>query len=303
MPSFRVSLQTYRYVYLLQFYISRWPCVTLCYRNVGSPRVFPLKSALQPAFGLTHLISSIAIISIKLPAIFLDREMFGRTLGRGWLSFTEKYAVPRIHWICRFRSTVADPGFVVSILGPPNAGKSTLFNRLQCRERNKTYRLGSSSKRVNGRISSKATSRGNAIVSPIANTTRDRRQCWGRIGSTEFQLNDTAGVDGDRIHLLGQSQTLLAAEQAHLNLLVFDGKLGVSHDLVATARWLRKVVKDSQVAIVANKLEGDSWAYEGSDVMQTLDEVARLGFGEAITVSALQVSWIQCQSSSLCALN
>jgi len=116
-------------------------------------------------------------------------------------------------------------------------------------------------------------------------------------------LNDTAGVDGDRIHLLGQSQTLLAAEQAHLNLLVFDGKLGVSHDLVATARWLRKVVKDSQVAIVANKLEGDSWAYEGSDVMQTLDEVARLGFGEAITVSALQVSWIQCQSSSLCALN
>ncbi|CAJ1960191.1 unnamed protein product [Cylindrotheca closterium] len=196
---------------------------------------------------------------------------------------------------------LADPDFVVAILGPPNAGKSTLFNRLQCKERNKSYKLGSSSKRVNGRISSKANSRGNAIVSPIANTTRDRRQCWGRIGSTEFQLIDTAGVDGDRIHLLGKSQskepileksmmmqTLAAAEQSDLNLLVFDGKVGVSHDLVATARWLRKLGKDSQVVIVANKLEGDSWAYEGSDVMQTLDEVTRLGFGEAITISALQ---------------
>lgn len=232
--------------------------------------------------------------------------MFVRRLAATRLSFTERYASPRTHWNPRSNSTVADPDFVVSILGPPNSGKSTLFNRLQCKERNKTYRLGSSSKRVNGRISSKMNSRGNAIVSPIANTTRDRRQCWGRIGSTEFKLIDTAGVDGDRIHLLAKSksedpiletsmmmQTLVAAKQSDLNLLVFDAKVGVSHDLVATARWLRKLGKDnSQVAIVANKLEGDSWAYEDSDVMQTVEEVTRLGFGEPIPISALQVSWI-----------
>jgi len=155
-------------------------------------------------------------------------------------------------------------------------------------------------KRVHGRISSKANSIGNAIVSPIANTTRDRRKCWGRIGSTEFQLIDTAGINGDRIRLIKNSkskeileksmmmQTRLAAKHSDLNLLVFDAKVGISHDLEATARWLRKLGKESQVVVVANKLEGDSWAYKDSNAMQSLKEVTRLGFGEAIPISALQ---------------
>lgn len=159
--------------------------------------------------------------------------------------------------------------FLVSILGPPNAGKSTLFNRLQCKEKNKTYRLGSSSKRARGRISSLSTSNGSAIVSPIANTTRDRRQSWGRIGGTEFILMDTAGVDGDRIQLLGTSkskkhslekammnQTMEAAKKADLVLVMWDAKVGLTHDLIETARWLRKLGKISNVAILANKLEG-----------------------------------------------
>lgn len=200
--------------------------------------------------------------------------------------------------------------FVVSILGPPNAGKSTLFNRLQCKERNKTYRLGSNKKRTaRGRISSQHVSRGDAIVSNIAGTTRDRRECWGRIGGTEFTLMDTAGVDGDRIQTLARrggagkwspksetyamerammEQTLEAAKQSDLVLLLWDAKLGVTHDLAETARWLRKLGKQNEVAILANKLEGDAWAYDGSSVMAHLNDVTRLGLGEAIPISALQ---------------
>ena len=201
----------------------------------------------------------------------------------------------------QYRWKTSSPDFVVSVLGPPNAGKSTLFNRLQCKERNKTYRLASSRKRARGRISSKHNSRGDAIVSSIAGTTRDRRECWGRIGGTEFTLMDTAGVDGERIQLLGKSkttkhplersmmeQTLQAARRSDLVFLMWDAKVGVTQDLKETARWLRKLGKDSNVAILANKLEGDAWAYEGSPVMENLEDVNRLGLGEAIPISALQ---------------
>jgi GTP-binding protein len=112
---------------------------------------------------------------------------------------------------------------------------------------------------------------------------------------------DTAGVDGDRINLLGRSdttkhkverammeQTLQAARQSDLVLLMWDAKVGITQDLAATARWLRKLGKDSNVAILANKLEGDAWAYEGSPVMENIEEVKRLGLGDVIPISALQ---------------
>lgn len=144
-------------------------------------------------------------------------------------------------------------------------------------------------------------SKGEAIVSPIAGTTRDRRECWGRIGGTEFTLMDTAGVDGDRIQTLSSNsdkhsmergmmeQTVEAARQSDLVLLLWDARLGVTQDLVITARWLRKLGKDSEVVVVANKLEGDSWAQdEDSIVMENLQDVVRLGLGNAIPISALQ---------------
>lgn len=71
--------------------------------------------------------------------------------------------------------------------------------------------------------------------------------------------------------------------------IINDIKVGITQDLVETARWLRKLGKEQQnVKILANKLEGDAWAYEGSDVMDNLEELQRLGFGKAIPISALQ---------------
>ncbi|KAG7342903.1 GTP-binding protein EngA [Nitzschia inconspicua] len=204
-----------------------------------------------------------------------------------------------------------DIKFVVSILGPPNAGKSTLFNRLQCKERNKTYRL-KGDKRTRGRIAARSTSYGHAIVSPVANTTRDRRECWGRIGGTTFRLMDTAGIDGPRLQTLNRTkrqkqrpqqefdhrameqammeQTLEGARQSDLILLLWDAKLGVTQDLVETARWLRKLPQQPNVALLANKLEGDAWLHrsEHSPVLEHLNEAMRLGLGEAIPISALQ---------------
>ena len=102
-----------------------------------------------------------------------------------------------------------------------------------------------------------------------------------------FRLVDTAGVDGEKIEFAfgrrGEDsmegrmirQTMEAARGSDLVLLLFDVRLGVTSDLAETVRWLRKIGRDAgveegandplshrrEVAILANKLEGDRWAH------------------------------------------
>ncbi|KAL7529798.1 hypothetical protein ACHAXR_003164 [Thalassiosira sp. AJA248-18] len=155
---------------------------------------------------------------------------------------------------------------------------------------------------------------GGAIVTPIAGTTRDRRECIGRIGSTFFRLIDTAGVDGEKLDVAfgkkGKTsldgamirQTMEAARSSDLVLLMFDARLGVTSDLAETIRWLRKISNapnpaDSEsngdenhhreIVVIANKLEGDRWASMGENyVLDNLNEVSRAGFGHPIPISA-----------------
>ena len=143
----------------------------------------------------------------------------------------------------------------------------------------------------------------------MAGTTRDRRECIGRIGNIKFRLVDTAGVDGDRIDAaLGKGgkdsldgamirQTMEAARKSDLVLLLFDARVGVTSDLSETIKWLRKIshspkaIKEGaakrEILVLANKLEGDRWASMDDDtVIDHLTEVSRCGFGEAIPISA-----------------
>lgn len=147
-------------------------------------------------------------------------------------------------------------------------------------------------------------------MTPVAGTTRDRRECIGRIGNVTFRLVDTAGVDGEKLDFaFGKKgkdsmdgamirQTMEAARKSDLVLLLFDAKVGVTSDLSETIKWLRKIshepkdneeanLKQRDIVILANKLEGDRWASMDNDiVMDNLTEISRAGFGEAIPISA-----------------
>ena len=147
-------------------------------------------------------------------------------------------------------------------------------------------------------------------MTSVAGTTRDRRECIGRIGNVKFRLIDTAGVDGEKIDAaIGKKgkdsldgamirQTIEAARKSDLVLLLFDARVGVTSDLSETIRWLRKIshspkaIEDGdahkrEIVVLANKLEGDRWASMDNEiVMDHLAEISRCGFGDAIPISA-----------------
>ena len=121
--------------------------------------------------------------------------------------------------------------FAVAILGRPNVGKSTLFNRL-----------------VGRRL---------ALVDDTPGVTRDRREGDGWIADLNFRVIDTAGLEeAAPTSLAGrmQSQTERALDDADVGLLVIDGREGVTEADRYFARWLRRSGKP--VVLVVNKAEG-----------------------------------------------
>ena len=142
----------------------------------------------------------------------------------------------------------------VAILGRPNVGKSTLFNRL-----------------VGRKI---------ALVDDQPGVTRDRREGEGRIGELKFRVFDTAGLDEAKKQSLEarmSAQAETAIDDADLLFFVIDARVGITPIDRAFAERIRK--KGKPVVLVANKAE-TRMAEAG--VMEAYE----LGFGQPLPVSA-----------------
>ena len=146
-------------------------------------------------------------------------------------------------------------GQLVAIVGRPNVGKSTLFNRL--------------------------TQSRTAITDPTAGTTRDRQ--YGKVdwNGKEFSIVDTGGwvVNSDDIFEAEiNKQVELAIEQADEILFVVDAMNGVTDLDDHVAQILRRSRKP--VILVANKVDSNEWIYN-------VPEFYSLGLGEPYPVSAV----------------
>ncbi|MDO8506449.1 MAG: ribosome biogenesis GTPase Der [Candidatus Limnocylindria bacterium] len=145
---------------------------------------------------------------------------------------------------------------VVAIVGRPNVGKSTLFNRL-----------------VGERI---------AIVEDIPGTTRDRIYATAEWRGREFSLIDTGGLQdpsAGQMEAAVRRQAEVAIAEADVVLFVVDAQTGilpVEHDVTDMLRRSGK-----SVLLVANK--ADSWRGEAQSA-----EFYELGLGDLLTVSAIQ---------------
>lgn len=144
--------------------------------------------------------------------------------------------------------------FTFAIVGRPNVGKSTLFNRL-----------------VGQKL---------ALVDDQPGVTRDRREGEGRLGDLHFNVIDTAGLDeGPRQSLTGRmrDQTQAGIEEADAILFVIDARAG----LMPVDRTFADLVRKSgkPVILLANKSEGK----HGEGIAH---EAFALGLGEPVPISA-----------------
>src|SRR5215212_10538795 len=144
--------------------------------------------------------------------------------------------------------------FTLAIVGRPNVGKSTLFNRL-----------------VGKRL---------ALVDDRPGVTRDRREGEARLGDLEFRIIDTAGLEeAGEESLIGRmrAQTEAAIADADVILFVIDARVGILPADRPFAELVRRSGKP--VVLIANKAEGGAG-------MAGAYESFSLGLGEPVPLSA-----------------
>ncbi|WP_174285791.1 ribosome biogenesis GTPase Der [Sphingomonas bacterium] len=143
---------------------------------------------------------------------------------------------------------------VVAIVGRPNVGKSTLFNRL-----------------VGKKL---------ALVDDRPGVTRDRREGDASLIGLDFRIIDTAGYEDHDVQTLPgrmRQQTEAAVAQADVALFLIDSRAGIVPLDEEIARWLR--ASSTPVVIAANKAEGRAGE-------QGIIEALALGFGDPVQLSA-----------------
>jgi GTP-binding protein len=143
---------------------------------------------------------------------------------------------------------------IVAIVGRPNVGKSTLFNRL-----------------VGRRL---------ALVDDRPGVTRDRREGDANLLGLEFRVIDTAGYEDEAPETLPgrmRAQTIAAVRDADVALFLIDSRAGVTPQDEEIGRWLRS--EATPVVLAANKAEGRAGE-------SGLLEAYALGLGEPIAISA-----------------
>ena len=142
---------------------------------------------------------------------------------------------------------------VIALIGRPNVGKSTLFNRL--------------------------TRSRDAIVSDYPGLTRDRQYGFGKLGPIPYIVIDTGGVAGGEagISELMAEQTLLALKEADVAIVMVDGRNGVTSADEYVVDLARKHAQKTWLAV--NKAEGLD-----QDVVTS--EFYALGLGDPVAVSA-----------------
>ena len=143
---------------------------------------------------------------------------------------------------------------VIALVGRPNVGKSTLFNRL--------------------------TKTRDAIVADFAGLTRDRHYGNGKQGAHEYIVIDTGGFEPDAssgIYKEMAKQTRQAVAEADVVLFVVDARAGISGQDHEIAKYLRKLGK--HCVLVANKSEGMT---EGLQLVEFFE----LGLGQVFPISA-----------------
>lgn len=143
---------------------------------------------------------------------------------------------------------------VIAVVGRPNVGKSTLFNRL--------------------------TKTRDALVASFSGLTRDRQYGRGAVGGKDFIVVDTGGLSGEEedIHLHMAEQSMLAIDEADQVFFMVDAQSGRTAGDDQIAEMLRQ--KDINVCLVANKIDGVNPDYVDG-------EFSSLGFGDAHQIAAL----------------
>ena len=144
---------------------------------------------------------------------------------------------------------------VIALVGRPNVGKSTLFNRLtQIRD---------------------------ALVANIPGLTRDRQYGEGSYEEKSFIVIDTGGISGyeDGIDLEMASQSLQAIDEASICLFLVDARDGLTPDDDKIVNYLRKNSKNTY--LIVNKVDG-------LDPDQACSDFFSLGISDVFPIAATQ---------------